>query len=52
MADEKAKAKSIADMQLMPDWTDEEQNEKDRAALEKLEQERKNIGKKMMKGME
>lgn len=53
MAEEKdKKAKSLADMQMMPDWSEEEQAEQDREALEKMEQERKKIGKKMMKGME
>lgn len=54
MVEEKTdkKAKSLADMQMMPDWTEEEQNEQDQAALDKLEKERKSQGKKMMKGVE
>jgi hypothetical protein len=54
MVEEKSdkKAKSLADMQMMPDWTEEEQEEQDKEAVAKLEKERKSIGKKMMKGVE
>lgn len=56
MAEEKkdklTTSKSLTDMQLMPDWNEEEEEAKDAELEKKLVKERKTQGRKMMKGME
>ena len=53
MAEEKKKTSlQDLDVDMNPEWKSEEEEAKDAELEKKLVQERKTIGKKMMKGME
>jgi hypothetical protein len=52
MAEKKKTSLQDMNVDLNPEWKTEEEEQKDAELEDKMLKERKNIGKKMMKGME